>query len=733
MGVDEPPKVTEENLQQSIAACQFELKLARAQGSVGLAAVLLLAISGYLKLLYYHFRKLEHLDERLSVCREALAMLPEDHPRTAECLRGMAETHQLLFLRTNQVGNIEVCIDLYRKAMTVDSSYENQSGLGRSLRYRFVQLGNTSDLYEAVTLLKQAVEGCPKDTIENRALILHSLGIALYQESELTPDMALAKKGIDLIREALSLNPRGFSTMGDLATLLTTYSLRIKDIELMNEAVDFAREALSLCPEGTDDHGLRLGRLGLALSSRHALSGNLIDLEEGIKFMQRSLPVVETVDENYGSAYHNLAVGLVEHAQYTGNIHSLESGISHMRHALQLRPHGHPARAIFLASLSSALMANFMYTGNESALEDAIHLQEEGLKLRPPGHPSRYQNLANLGHCLNARCTLNGDLLSAESAVRVLREALTLCPDGHHYHVKALQNLSLSLSTLYRFSRNADSIMEAARHQEEILKLCPVGDLERPKLLGVSAGVLIGAYRQSQNLGQLEKAIAIEREALSLHPEGHPERGRSLINIAWGLRLRFLREGDNRDAEDALRQALLYLEGLTPEHPDRFIGLSELARLHVTHGVPYFNMKSAIGYLFASFTGSVGKPRQFVRRMTVDLKRFEKILEVGSPQTKDDPRLDLLELYRQTIELLPRVASSGSLSQRLLALQDFDLLGTNAVGHALELGRPNTAVELLEASRATFWSQALRLRAHFHDLPQHMADELSQLSHALEI
>lgn len=694
--------------------------------------MLLLAIAGYLKLLYHHFRKLEYLDERLSVCREALDMLPDDHPRTAECLRGIADTHRLLFLRTNQVEKIEVCIDLYRKAITVDNSYETQSGLGGSLRYRFVQFGNASDLYEAVKFLKQAVEGCPDDNPEKRTSILHSLGIALYQESELTADMALANKGIDLIREALSLNPRDFNTMGDLATILSAYSLQKKDINLMDEAIDFAREALSLCPEGTYNHGLRLEKLGMALCSRHALSGDPINLDEGIEFLQRSLLVIETVDRDRTSALQNLAVGLVEHARLTGNMHSLESGISHMRHALQLRLHGHPDRATTLSSLAAALTTSFIYTGNESDLEDAIQIQEEGLKLRPPGHPGRYQNLANLGLCLDARCTLNGDPLSAESAVRVLREALTFCPDGHPYHVKALQNLSLSLATLYRFSRKADSIMEAARHQEEVLKLCPIGDPQRPKLLGVSAAVLIDAYRQSQNLDQLEKAIAIERESLSLHPEGHPERGRSLINIAWGLRLRFLRKGDNRDAEDALQQAFLYLEELTPEHPDRFIGLSELARLYITRGAPYFNVKSAIGYLSASFTGSIGKPRQFVRRTTRDLNRFEKILEVGTVETKDDPRLDLLELYRHTIELLPRVASSGSLSQRLLALQDSDSLGTNAVGHALGLGRPNTAVELLEASRATFWLQALRLRTPFQDLPQHMADELSQLSQALE-
>jgi hypothetical protein len=94
----------------------------------------------------------------------------------------------------------------------------------------------------------------------------------------------------------------------------------------------------------------------------------------------------------------------------------------------------------------------------------------------------------------------------------------------------------------------------------------------------------------------------------------------------------------------------------------------------------------------------------------------------------DSSHESALEAYQAAIELLPRLAMlSLDLSSRQQALTSgSDGLACAAAACAIESGRFERAVELLEEGRAVFWSQALQLRTPMAELRK-VAPELERV------
>jgi hypothetical protein len=96
-----------------------------------------------------------------------------------------------------------------------------------------------------------------------------------------------------------------------------------------------------------------------------------------------------------------------------------------------------------------------------------------------------------------------------------------------------------------------------------------------------------------------------------------------------------------------------------------------------------------------------------------------------------------LDAYRAAIEILPRLAMFGlDVQTRQQALTyGSDGLARDAAACAIRSGQYVKAIELLEAGRAVFWSQALQLRTPMADLQvvaPELATELKCIASALE-
>lgn len=729
------PAYTEEGIHRSIAACQFQLDLPGTRGSPGLVAVLTSAKAGYFKLLYQHFRKVEYLNERIQLCQEVTPLLPKDHPKILECLQGEGESLKYLFERRRRAEDLDRAIELFRRVILLEETHNSFFDLGSALALRARDTGSEADLEEAIQLLEQADKRGLEDDITKGAITLRILGCALHARSRSRDDLAEAERAILILRKGLSMvdDPTlRRRALGDLATVLTEHAEVTQDPRLMDEAIALRRESVSLCSEEAYDYWVFLRGLGQTLSLNHNLVGGLELLEEGITVLRQSFNLMPSHDPDRAHFYHIIGSALINHTRYTGNSQSLVEGIALLQQAVGLRPPGHPLRAKSLGNLATALHDRWEDLGDETDLEDAIRLQEEALQLRPPGHPDRYSCLVSIGISLNHKALLTKDVKSAVSAVDINRSVLDLCPKGHAYHATALQNLAVTLGTLWAMARNVQAVYEAIKIQEEVLELRYKGHPMRYGSLSIMTSLLNDAYKITKNIELLEKAIGFEREALSLYPRGNPNRLTALSIMSFSLRAHFSRTGNPTDAIEALKLGNEFLEETETGDPNRYVALSELVRLYSTRGAPYFNLSKAVGLVLEVLDEPLYHPQRLVRRCMVDLLRIQRRLSEGENLAEEDPRRFMLGLYRKTIELLPRVASFGALSERLNALRDFEKLGEQAVAHALALGKDNYAVEVLESSRAVFWSQALRLRSTYDGVPAHMAEELGQLSRRLE-
>ncbi|PSR90706.1 hypothetical protein PHLCEN_2v4855 [Hermanssonia centrifuga] len=93
----------------------------------------------------------------------------------------------------------------------------------------------------------------------------------------------------------------------------------------------------------------------------------------------------------------------------------------------------------------------------------------------------------------------------------------------------------------------------------------------------------------------------------------------------------------------------------------------------------------------------------------------------------------LLELYREMLRLPYRMMRVGmDLHLSLPRLSRVQELASEAFEYALLFSSPEEAVEMLEKGRDVFWTQTLRLRSSFDDLPPHLAERLKIVTPKLE-
>jgi tetratricopeptide (TPR) repeat protein len=560
---------------------------------------------------------------------------------------------------------------------------------------------------------------------------------------------------------------------------MASYNLSFST-QTLEEAIGVYEETLQSRPSGHDRRAKSLDDFGDALwyfcvqhvTDRARIEQCVASLREALQLRGHGHPLRDR-------SLHKLARALFAvRYQHLGGRDALEESISLNREALQLRPVGHPDRDKSLNNLAVALTKSFENYGDPRDLIEAIDVQREDLQLCPPGHPDRTISLDSLGNALYVLYQFSSGSETLAESISLLREALDLLPVGHPRRVAALHNLANALMINFSHEGQSDSLQEAVDLNHQALFLMPETYPDRALMMNSAATALLHSFREHGGSAKLAEVIRLYREALKLQPPGHPTRDIALNNLGEGLQVVFDEYQDTGALLEAVAlhrevfelrslsafERLRATENLAQLHcrpecqswiqalawyrealdmcpagfPSRSRLLSGMSSCFLDPGSPAFEISAAIGCLAEGYADNFTHINQRLRLSVVDLRRVEDAhratLERSGASSAAQESEQILHLYVQVIELLPRAANFGlDHRSRLQALAGSDEISRNAAARAVLLERVPQAVELLEEGRGIFWSQCLHMRVTgFDGVPYSDRQRLEELFRLLK-
>lgn len=633
--------------------------------------------------------------EAIDLFRRVLVLRTDSHPKHIQALTSLADVLSTYFESSGNQDALAESIALYRRALSRVSTFTFHhtkllDRLANSLKLGADSFGNRDFLAEAIDLHRRALALCNDE---------------------------------DLTRGEISVN------LADELRRQFQYSGRE---ELLTEALDLARSALALGPLSTDNRAKALNTLGAILYRRNENSGDRMSLDEIIEVFNEALELRPPGHPNRSSSLNNLATTLKLRFDTVGGMDALRRIMELHREALALRPEGHPLRRSSLMNLANALDTFSRHEQDVDATSEAILCHREAVSLYPVGHAEYGGALLNLANALELRFHQAGDIAFLKEATELYRKALDVQTTGHPIRHRSLNGLAKALTILHEKIKDQGMLNEAINTQRQSLAMRPVGHPNHGETLNCLAISLIKDYECYGHTKSLDEAISLHRQAISAHPVGHPERGNSLNNLASALRASFRQ---SRDAE-VIKEGIsccqdvmgIYLDAHPAKIRSRFI-MSQL----LLENTEYFAWSDAMAHINQAGSDSSSFPRQRLRFILDTMPVIEEALERDDVASNE--RLeDALGVYVGAIQLLPRAAHFGlDPTSRLRELFGTETLCRTASLRAVQLNKPELALEIMEEGKAVFWAQALHLRSSaLDDLPEEERDDLARSLRLLE-
>ncbi|KDR78811.1 hypothetical protein GALMADRAFT_244388 [Galerina marginata CBS 339.88] len=736
-------------------------------------------LAGYLIEQFEESGTIDDLDQAIKLMREGVEGLPDDSEMYVAAMDGLSSAYSTRFEAFGQQSDLDEAILLGREVLKFASLFHRDgstplNNLADNLWTRFEQSGHIRDLDEAISLSKQALQLQPSPH-PDRPVSLGNLATRLWTRFERLGEESDLDEATSLSRDALSLRPplhpnRAIS-LTRLASILATrfkqHGVRndleeaislekdslellppphpLRSISLTNlanslwtrfdqfgvqgdliEAILLHREALKLRPLPLPDRPIYLNNLANCLQSKFEQLGQENDLEEAILLSREAL--------EFGSSPHrstslsNLARGLEAQFQRKSQQTDLEESITSDREALHLRPFPHPERFGSLNNLASGLHARFQQTGQQSDLDEVVLLYREALNILSPTHSLLTAPLSNLAATLQIRFEQLGQRDDLEEAISLNRKSLELLSLSHPERALSLSNLASSLWTRFVELGHQTDLEETISLYREALKLRPSPHPDQSMYLNNLASALWGRFEKLGQQPDLEESILLNREALELRPLPHPLRSESLGNLAKSLWDRYEQNPQQTDLEECLSLSRAAIELHPASHPlrARFLDAlgDRLARAHLL-------MENKSDYLeqaMLAFAAAVQCDPQPARQRLLIAKRWVAHASIRNNHAS------ALDAYSATLQFLPQLAAfSTDIRSRQEVLEAAgDGMARAASICAIQARDLPKAVELLEAGRAIFWSQALALRSPLDELPEDLADRMRGIATALE-
>jgi hypothetical protein len=657
------------------------------------------------------------LHEAIIIEREAVASISPDDPRRGQHLADLGSSLRALADRTDDLGTLRDAVETTRASVAVTAVSGSDLSrhlniFGNALSALFERTGETQLLRESVQAKRDAVDVLP-ERHPTRAITLSNLALGLRDLAEHEGDGSLQAEALGLAREAVTLtkdeDPERGVILTNLSRVLQAYCRRTGDTALLEEAVRVDRTALEVT---APDHPRRetiLSNMAAGLHTLHQRTASDTTLiTEMLTALRESLRTVAADNPLRASLLGNLAIALEEFSDHTGEIEPLREAVDAARQSISATPADHPDLAERLGVYGTVLKNLSERTGNTTLLDEAADLQRRALTGTPVGHPNRARRLHNLTVSLVNQFDNTGDTTLLAEAIQATRDALAATPADHPDRATFFNALGVLLRDRFGYTRDLTHLAEAADASRRSVTGVPGDHPIRAMYLGNLATALDLLFEHTGELSFAEEQVEVARQSVAAAPPGHPNRAMLLANLCAHLRGASVDLDSPELLVEAIRAGRDALVAYPHDHPGRAgaqfnLAISLLRQYERTQDDRLHS--EAIAYLEAA----AANPGNSAPRR-IDSYRHLALQNAGR-----DNGLPTIQAMEAATNLLP-MAAPGSLTiaDRGHRLARHAGLAAQAAAAAVDAGRPDRALQLLEQTRGILIAETLGVRGDDH-------------------
>ena len=632
------------------------------------------------------------------------------------------------FVRTRDSRLLESAIDPLRYAIAAEgeespSAREHKLMLASALLASFQRGGDQGEIDEAIGILREIPS-------EGASQLLGPALQLQYERSGLSSDL---DEAIALTRKTLATLPDGDPLTGTChSTLCDMLRLRFEgrgDVEDLRQAIDHGRTAVA-DPAPWDERATRLSNLGSALYDRFGLAGDEADVDEVIRLDREVVDGMPPGDPALPKYRANLGLTLQAKFYSGGDRRQLDEAVAQSRTAIAESAEGDPLLPGRLSNLGMILLTQFESSNRREDLVAAIAAGRQAIAKTVASDPNRSIRLSNLSNALFVQSEQTRSLIDLSEAIKFARASVDACPPDNPRRPNLLSNFGIKSMLRFRRAKATEDLENAVSACSEAVAIGAPGEVGRPGHLANLSAVHLQRFEAWEDPADLEAAIAIGREAVDATPSGHPDRSRYLGSLANCLRSKWSSSGERSSLDEAIETHAEAVAASPASHPTRsrrFLVLGEaLHERYEADGDPA-DLDAAI----AAWKAAADEPSGILEaRITAARLWGHAAMEAG----RVEEAADGLEV---AVRLLPLLAWHGlPLTAREDHLSRNQSLASDAAACAIAAGRTETALELLEAGRATLWGQALELRGDLSALARQapaLAEELEEVRSSLSL
>jgi CHAT domain/Tetratricopeptide repeat len=352
-----------------------------------------------------------------------------------------------------------------------------------------------------------------------------------------------------------------------------------RDQVLVSSVVDLWRRITAATPDSHPGRAGRMSCLGIALHTRHVLTGSVADLDAAVEAGQAAVDAAAADAPTEAGMRDNLDVSLRARFALTQTITDLDAVIRNNRAMVGATPASGAERAMALSRLAHLLRERFNRTGAIADLDSAVEAGRAAVDAAPPSDPRRVVVMMSLELALQDRFTRTGALADLEDAINLARASLAVTATDDPSRVSCLANLGVVLWRRYRRTAELADLDAAIDATHAAIDAAAADDPDLTGMLSNLGGALHSRFERTGALADLDAAIETTQAAIDAAPADHPSRAMYLSNLGTALRDRVKRTGALADLDAAIEICRAAVDATPADHPNRGMYLSSLAGL----------------------------------------------------------------------------------------------------------------------------------------------------------